>query len=296
MAVTHVIRGDDHVNNTPRQIHILRALGGELPAYAHVPMILGRDGQRLSKRHGAVSVTSYRDDGYLPEAMLNHLARLGWSHGDQEIFSREELVALFDVAAVNRAAAAFDTEKLDWLNRHYIKASGTERLGEALGHQLAGLGLETAGGPAPSAVARALRERASTLREMAEASVYFYRDFDDFDAGAARKHLRPVAYAPAREAPGRARGAPGVDRAGDRGRGGGHRGGCGHRPRQAGAAASGRGDRAGGVAALRRDPRPRRSRADARPPRPCPRLHPRPGGLRRLRRAPSRRHFRGGIR
>ena len=199
MAVTHVIRGDDHVNNTPRQIHILRALGGELPAYAHVPMILGRDGQRLSKRHGAVSVTSYRDAGYLPEAMLNHLARLGWSHGDQEIFSREELVALFDVGAVNRAAASFDTEKLDWLNRHYIKASGAERLGEALGRQLAGLRLETHDGPPPAAVAEALRERASTLREMAEASVYFYRDFDDFDADAARKHLRPVVLAPLAE-------------------------------------------------------------------------------------------------
>ena len=196
MAVTHVIRGDDHVNNTPRQIHILRALGGELPAYAHVPMILGRDGQRLSKRHGAVSVTSYRDDGYLPEAMVNHLARLGWSNGDQEIFTRDELVALFEVGAVNRAAAAFDTEKLDWLNRHYIKASAPDRLGEALGGQLAGLGVKTAGGPDPAAVAGALRERASTLREMAEASVYFYRDFDGFDTAAARKHLRPVAYAP----------------------------------------------------------------------------------------------------
>ena len=196
MAVTHVIRGDDHVNNTPRQIHILRALGGELPAYAHVPMILGRDGQRLSKRHGAVSVTSYREDGYLPEAMLNHLARLGWSHGDQEIFTRDDLVALFDIAAVNRAAASFDTEKLDWLNRHYIKASGAERLGEALGGQLARLGVKTAGGPDPAAVAAALRERASTLREMAEASVYFYREFDDFDAAAARKHLRLVARAP----------------------------------------------------------------------------------------------------
>ena len=196
MAVTHVIRGDDHVNNTPRQIHILRALGGELPAYAHVPMILGRDGQRLSKRHGAVSVTSYREDGYLPEAMLNHLARLGWSHGDQEIFTRDDLVELFDIGAVNRAAASFDTEKLDWLNRHYIKASGTERLGEALGGQLVRLGVKTAGGPDPAAVAGALRERASTLREMAEASVYFFREFDDFDAAAARKHLRPVAYAP----------------------------------------------------------------------------------------------------
>lgn len=196
MAVTHVIRGDDHVNNTPRQIHVLRALGGELPAYAHVPMILGRDGQRLSKRHGAVSVTSYRDRGYLPEAMINHLARLGWSHGDQEIFSRDELIEHFDFGAVNRAAASFDTEKLDWLNRHYIKESEAERLGRELGRQLAGLGLDPAGGPDPAAVAAALRERAATLREMAEASVYFYRDFDDYDAGAARRHLRPVVYDP----------------------------------------------------------------------------------------------------
>ena len=196
MAVTHVIRGDDHVNNTPRQIHILRALGGELPAYAHVSMILGRDGQRLSKRHGAVSVTSYRDEGYLPEAMLNHLARLGWSHGDQEIFSRAELVELFDIEAVNRAAASFDTEKLDWLNRHYMKESGPERLGEELGRQLAAAGLATGTGPTPAAVAEALRERAATLREMAEASVYFYREFEDFEAGAARKHLRPVVLAP----------------------------------------------------------------------------------------------------
>ena len=194
MAVTHVIRGDDHVNNTPRQLHVLRALGGEVPAYAHVPMILGRDGQRLSKRHGAVSVTSYRDRGYLPEAVINHLARLGWSHGDREIFSRDELVELFDIGAVNRAAASFDTEKLDWLNRHYIKASEAERLGRELGRQLAGLGLDPAGGPDPAAVAGALRERAATLREMAEASVYFYRDFDDYDAGAARKHLRPVSH------------------------------------------------------------------------------------------------------
>ncbi len=199
MAVTHVIRGDDHVNNTPRQIHILRALGGEVPAYAHVPMILGRDGQRLSKRHGAVSVTTFRDDGYLPEAMLNHLARLGWSHGDQEIFSREELVELFDIRDVNRGAASFDTEKLDWLNRHYVKASGAKRLGGELEDHLTRLGV-TAGevdrGPAPTAVAEALRERAATLREMAKASVYFYRDFDDYEPAASRKHLRPVAYTP----------------------------------------------------------------------------------------------------
>ena len=143
-----------------------------------------------------MSVTSFRDDGYLPEAMLNHLARLGWSHGDQEIFTRDELIALFDLDAVNRAAASFDTEKLDWLNRHYIKASEPARLGEELGRQLASLGLETGSGPEPAGVAVALRERAATLREMAQASVYFYRDFDGYEPGAARKHLRPVAYSP----------------------------------------------------------------------------------------------------
>ena len=147
---------------------------------------------------------------------------------------------------MNRAAAAFDTEKLDWLNRHYIKASAPDRLGEALGGQLACLGVKTAGGPGPAAVAVALRERASTLREMAEASVYFYRDFDDFDAAAARKHLRPVASRPAREPAGRAGRASGMDRARHRGRGGGHRRRSGHRPRQAGSAAAGRGDGGGG--------------------------------------------------
>ena len=196
MGVTHVIRGDDHVNNTPRQIHILRALGGEAPAYAHVPMILGPDGQRLSKRHGAVSVTSFRDAGYLPEAMINHLARLGWSHGDRELFTREELTALFDLRAVHRSAASFDTGKLDWLNRHYVKASGAERLGGELARQLVHLGLSAEDGPEPAEVAKALRERAATLREMAEASVCFYRDFDEYDAAAARRHLRPAAGGP----------------------------------------------------------------------------------------------------
>ena len=199
MAVTHVIRGDDHMNNTPRQLHILHALGGETPVYAHLPMILGRSGQRLSKRHGAVSVTSFREEGYLPEAMVNHLARLGWSHGDREVFARQDLVELFDVRDVNRAAASFDTEKLDWLNRHYLKASDAQRLGGELAGQLGRAGVaagEIAGGPAPAAVAQALRERVSTVQEMAQASLYFYRDFDACDAAAARKHLRPAAYGP----------------------------------------------------------------------------------------------------
>ena len=128
MDITHVIRGDDHVNNTPRQINILRALGAPLPQYAHVPMILGADGERLSKRHGAVSVMQYREDGYLPEALVNYLARLGWSHGDEEIFSREQLVEWFDLASINRSPAQFDPEKLRWLNQQYLKTADDDRL------------------------------------------------------------------------------------------------------------------------------------------------------------------------
>ena len=128
MNITHVIRGDDHVNNTPRQINILRALGAPLPQYAHVPMILGADGERLSKRHGAVSVMQYREDGYLPEALINYLARLGWSHGDEEIFSREQLVEWFDLSAINRSPAKFNPEKLQWLNQQYLKAADDARL------------------------------------------------------------------------------------------------------------------------------------------------------------------------
>ena len=196
MAVTHVIRGDDHVNNTPRQLHILRALGGNIPVYAHMPMILGPDGHRLSKRHGATSVTRFRDEGYLPEAVINQLARMGWSHGDREIFSRAELVRLFDIADVNRSPAVFDIGKLGWLNRHYIKESRSDRLGKELSRQLTRLGLPVHAGPCPAAVAEALRGRVRTMREMAEASEYFYCDFDDYDAVAARKHLRPAALAP----------------------------------------------------------------------------------------------------
>lgn len=192
MDITHVIRGDDHINNTPRQMNILRALGGSLPQYAHVPMILGEDGQRLSKRHGAVSVTDYRTAGYLPEALVNYLVRLGWSYGDQEIFSLDELVALFDIADVNRAAARMDTEKLQWLNQHYIKQADEQRLAACLSEQFEHLGVDTTKGPALSAVVTAQRERAKTLKEMAESSVYFYADFDAFEDKAARKNLKPV--------------------------------------------------------------------------------------------------------
>ena len=193
MSITHVIRGDDHVNNTPRQINIYTTLGVKPPVFSHVPMITGADGQRLSKRHGAVSVLQYRDDGFLPEAMLNYLVRLGWSHGDQEIFSPDEMIGAFDIDDVNRAASAFDLDKLKWLNQHYIKLADSERLVKLLVDCLKRRGIDIDNGPDPEAVVDALKERAQTLEEMADKSEYFYQEFEDYDAGAARKHLRPVA-------------------------------------------------------------------------------------------------------
>ncbi|MDE2089603.1 MAG: glutamate--tRNA ligase [Gammaproteobacteria bacterium] len=189
MRITHVIRGDDHLNNTPRQINILQALGAATPHYAHVPMILGPDGQRLSKRHGAVSVMQYRDDGYLPEALLNYLVRLGWAHGDQEIFSLDEMVRLFDVRDVHRSAASFNTEKLLWLNHHYIKTSAPAHVAHHLSWYLGRLGVDPAQGPDLSEVVKAQRERAKTLAEMARNSLFFYREFDHYDAKAAAKFL-----------------------------------------------------------------------------------------------------------
>ncbi len=193
MGISHVIRGDDHINNTPRQINIFRALDAPIPIFAHVPMIVGGDGQRLSKRHGAVSVLQYRDDGYLPEALRNYLVRLGWSSGDQEIFSLEEMIEKFDIAGVGRAASTFDIQKLRWLNQHYIKESDTERLASLLGECLEERGLKLAEGPPVGAVAEALRERAETIQEMACKSEYFYREFENFEESAAKKHLRPIA-------------------------------------------------------------------------------------------------------
>jgi glutamyl-tRNA synthetase len=196
MHITHVIRGDDHLNNTPRQMNMLRALGHEPPRYAHVPMILGADGSRLSKRHGAVSVLQYRDEGFLPEALLNYLVRLGWSHGDQEIFSLDEMVSLFDVAAVNTSAAAFNPEKLLWLNQHYIKTGDLSHVARHLAFHLGRLGIDPASGPPMTAIVEAQRERAKTLVEMAGNSEFFYREFADYDAKAAAKHLRPELLAP----------------------------------------------------------------------------------------------------
>ncbi len=189
MRITHVIRGDDHLNNTPRQINMLRALGGEPPVYAHLPMILGADGAKLSKRHGAVSVLQYRDEGYLPEALLNYLARLGWSHGDQEIFTLDELVAAFDIEAVNKAAAAFNPEKLSWVNQQHMMRAPLARLAPILGAQLARLGIECSDLPLLEGVVAAQRERARTMKEMAENSRYFFVPEVALDEKAARKHL-----------------------------------------------------------------------------------------------------------
>ena len=196
MDITHVVRGDDHVMNTPRQLNIIAALDAVPPRYAHVPMILGADGQRLSKRHGAVGVMQFRDDGYLPEALLNQLVRLGWSHGDQEIFSREDMIARFDVADVHRAPAAFDYDKLGWLNQHYIRQSDPDRLGTLLAEQLERMGVEMSGVVAPASLAEIQRDRARTIAEMAEKSRFAFEDYGAFDPGAAKKHLRLVALEP----------------------------------------------------------------------------------------------------
>jgi glutamyl-tRNA synthetase len=196
MGVTHVIRGDDHVNNTPRQMNILAALGADIPKYAHVPMILGDDGKRLSKRHGAVGVMQYRDDGYLPEALLNYLVRLGWSHGDQEIFSLEELVKIFDLADCNRAPSAFNTEKLQWLNQHYIRTSDPAYVAKHLQWHVAEQKLDISTGPSLEQLIAVQGERVKTLKEMVEVSRYFFEDFSEFEENAAKKHLRPVAAEP----------------------------------------------------------------------------------------------------
>jgi len=196
MGVTHVIRGDDHVNNTPRQMNILAALGADIPKYAHVPMILGDDGKRLSKRHGAVGVMQYRDDGYLPEALLNYLVRLGWSHGDQEIFSLEELVQIFDLADCNRAPSAFNTEKLQWLNQHYIRTSDAAYVAKHLQWHVTEQKLDISNGPTLEQLVAVQGERVKTLKEMVEVSRYFFEDFSEFEENAAKKHLRPVAAEP----------------------------------------------------------------------------------------------------
>lgn len=192
MTVTHVIRGDDHLNNTPKQIHLFAALGVSTPVFAHVPMILGADGAKLSKRHGAVSVLQYQEEGYLPDALLNYLVRLGWSHGDQEIFTRDEMIRLFDISDVNKAASAFNPEKLLWLNQQRLMRAGPGEVVPHLRHQLERLGIVADTLADEGFLQRlilAQRERSKTLKEMAENSRCFFGEFVELDAAATAKHL-----------------------------------------------------------------------------------------------------------
>src|SRR5690606_33861333 len=177
MRITHVIRGDDHVNNTPRQINILRALGAELPLYGHLPMILGPDGQKLSKRHGAVSVMQYDEQGYLPEAMVNYLARLGWSHGDDELFTRDQLVQWFDGAHLSKAAAQWDPKKLNWVNAHYLRQQPLDELAGLVTPRSVQRGGVVQGAPRPAVLER-LVPRAETLEQLAEDAMLFCAPFD----------------------------------------------------------------------------------------------------------------------
>jgi len=196
MRISHVIRGDDHVNNTPRQVQLYQALGYPVPLFAHVPMILGSDKARLSKRHGATSVIAYRDMGYLPEALSNYLVRLGWSHGDDEIFSREEMTARFDIANVGRSPSVFNPDKLNWLNAHYIKAADPARLAELLQPHLLRRGIADCTAPPLAGVVSTLQERAQTLEEMADRALFYYQAPQTYDEAALAKfdkaHLAAV--------------------------------------------------------------------------------------------------------
>ena len=189
MNIDYVIRGDDHINNTPKQINLYRALGWDLPHFAHLPMILGDDGSRLSKRHGAVGVMQYRDDGFLPEALLNYLVRLGWSHGDQEIFSIEEMIEMFELSNINKAPASFNRDKLLWLNQEYIKSSSTNKLLNQLEWHLVNQSIDTSYGPELARVVESLRERSKTLTDMTNSLKMFYQDFEVFDKDQADKQF-----------------------------------------------------------------------------------------------------------
>jgi len=208
MRITHVVRGDDHVNNTPRQVNIYTALGAPVPAFAHLPMILDEQGAKLSKRTGAADVMQYRDAGYLPHALLNYLARLGWSHGDQEIFSVEELIRLFDLADVNAKAARLDMAKLGWLNQQYLKNDDPADVARHLEWHLRAAGYDLARGPAPADIVVALRDRAQTLKEMAEKSAVWFQPLTTYDDVAVAKHLKPDAAAPLADAHARLAGLP----------------------------------------------------------------------------------------
>ena len=192
MGITHVIRGDDHINNTPRQINILSALGAQRPNYGHVPMILGEDGARLSKRHGAVSVMQYRDDGFLPEALLNYLLRLGWSHGDQEIFNMDELMTLFKVEDVSRSPSAFDPEKLLWVNQEYIKKLTPAQLLDRAQWHFAKAQISVADEQRSIAIIDLIQERCKTLCDVVEQSRFFFTDINQYDPQAVKKWIKPA--------------------------------------------------------------------------------------------------------
>jgi glutamyl-tRNA synthetase len=192
MNITHVIRGDDHVNNTPRQINIIRALGADMPHFGHVPMILGADGERLSKRHGAVSVMQYPEDGFLPEALLNYLARLGWSHGDEEVFSLQQFVEWFDLKHISKSPAKFNPEKLLWLNQHYIKAADNQALAGMVAPLLEQAGCPVTAAPSLPEVIGLLKERATTLNELADSAHYFYQT-PEAPAELLKQHVTPEA-------------------------------------------------------------------------------------------------------
>ena len=196
MRITDVVRGDDHVNNTPRQINIYRALGAKVPHFAHLPMILDEHGAKLSKRTGAADVMQYREMGYLPHALLNYLARLGWSHGDQEIFSVAEMQALFDLADVNAKAARMDPAKLGWLNQQYLKTDAPEAVAGHLRWHLRHAGYDLDKGPKPEELVLALRERAQTLKEMAEKAAVWFQPLTAYDDAAVAKQFKPEARGP----------------------------------------------------------------------------------------------------
>ena len=207
MAMTHIIRGDDHVNNTPRQINIFRALGAALPQFGHVPMILGDDGERLSKRHGAVSVMQYEEEGFLPKALLNYLARLGWSHGDEELFSMEKFVEWFDLTNISRSPARFDGDKLSWLNQQYLKETNARDLSNLIVPRLRARKCEVEDDSKLVAIIELLKPRATTLENLADSAVYFYRDVEPHDA-LVQEHLKPEIFAPLRELAEKLRTAP----------------------------------------------------------------------------------------
>ena len=200
MRISDVVRGDDHVNNTPRQINIYRALGAPVPHFAHLPMILDEQGAKLSKRTGAADVMQYRDAGYLPHALLNYLVRLGWSHGDQEVFSIAEMQSLFDLADVNAKASRLDSAKLGWLNQQYLKADDPEAVAKHLAWHLEQAGYDLAKGPRPADLVVALRERAQTLKEMAEKSAVWFGALTHYDEAAVAKHFKPEARGPLEDA------------------------------------------------------------------------------------------------